>query len=139
MIDGENFFPANLKWYKNIRQKFDKLPLMDDCTTGSLLDYYYFNKHYEMIAIYLSKQQAIRHSNWKTIQNKPKPIEPTNFTRNLGDANNRVMLFIIEEAKETISDFSQKKTLWMSPYDLRLRIVNVTLRLRRMSYRNNQS
>ena len=64
MIYGENFSPANLKWYKNIRQKFDKLPLMVDCTTGSLLDYYYFNKHYEMIAIYLSKQQAIRQSNW---------------------------------------------------------------------------
>ena len=30
-----------------------------DYTTGSLLDYDYFNKYYKMIAIDLSKQQAL--------------------------------------------------------------------------------
>ena len=31
----------------------------DDYTTGCLLDYNYFNKHFKMIAIDLSKQQAL--------------------------------------------------------------------------------
>ena len=31
----------------------------DDYTTGSLLDYPGFKENYEMIAIYLSKQQAL--------------------------------------------------------------------------------
>ena len=31
----------------------------DDYTTGCLLDYTYFKKYYEMIAIDLSKQQAL--------------------------------------------------------------------------------
>ena len=30
-----------------------------DCTTGCLLDYNYFNQNYKMIAIDLSKQQAL--------------------------------------------------------------------------------
>ena len=31
----------------------------DDCTTGFLLDYNYFESYYKMIAIDLSKQQAL--------------------------------------------------------------------------------
>ena len=31
----------------------------DDCSTGGLLDYNYFNNYYKMIAIDLSKQQAL--------------------------------------------------------------------------------
>ena len=52
-----------------------------------------------MIAIDLSKQQAL--------DTDPKAIQQINFTGNLSDNNNKLMLFIIEEAKETILDFSQ--------------------------------
>ena len=52
-----------------------------------------------MIAIDLSKQQAL--------DADPKAIRQTNFTGSLGGANNRVMFFIIEEAKETILRFSE--------------------------------
>ena len=31
----------------------------DDCTTGCLLDYNYFNNYYKMIAIDLSKQKEL--------------------------------------------------------------------------------
>ena len=44
-----------------------------------------------MIAIDLSKQQAL--------DADPKTIQQINFTGNLSDSNNRLMFFIIEEAK----------------------------------------
>ena len=52
-----------------------------------------------MLAIDLSKQQAL--------DSDPKTIQQINFTSNLSDNNTILMLFIIEEAKETILDFSQ--------------------------------
>ena len=52
-----------------------------------------------MIAIDLSKQQAL--------DVDPDAIQQFNFTGNLSGNNNRVIFFIIEEAKEAISDFSQ--------------------------------
>ena len=61
----------------------------------------YLKDCYKMIAIDLSKQQAQ--------DADPKLIQKINFTGNLagdGNANTR-MFFIIEEAKETILDFSQ--------------------------------
>ena len=47
----------------------------DDDITGCLLDYKYFNEHYKMIAIYLSKQQ--------TLDADPKAIPQINFTGKL--------------------------------------------------------
>ena len=50
-----------------------------------------------MIAIDLSKQQALNAD--------PRPIQQINFTAILDKAGNATM-FIIEEAKETVLDFS---------------------------------
>ena len=60
-----------------------------------------------MIAIDLSKQQAL--------DADPRAIEQINFRANLDRARYTTMLFIIEEAKETVLDFSQGtvKVLWM--------------------------
>ena len=52
-----------------------------------------------MIAVDLSKQQAL--------DADPKAIQQINFTANLDRARNTTMFFIIEEAKETVLDFSQ--------------------------------
>ena len=52
-----------------------------------------------MIAVYLSKQQAL--------DADPKAIQQISFTANLDWEENTTMFFIIEEAKETILDFSQ--------------------------------
>ena len=56
-----------------------------------------------MIAIYLSKQQAL--------DADPKPIQQINFTRNLNQGrninDNTTMFLIIEETKETVLGFSQ--------------------------------
>ena len=52
-----------------------------------------------MIAIDLSKQQS-RNSD-------PRAIQQVNFTTNLDRAGNTRIYFTVEEAKETILDFSQ--------------------------------
>ena len=53
MIVGRGYFDqpvkSNTKTYDNIRKIATGQG--DDCTTGCLLDYNYFNKHYKMIAI----------------------------------------------------------------------------------------
>ena len=101
MIDGKNFFyqPINsdLKTYENIRRIATGQG--DDYTTGCLLDYSYFKENYKMIAIDLSRQNEL--------DADPRAIQQINFTANLDRAGNTTMFFIIEEAKETVLDFSQ--------------------------------
>ena len=61
MIDGKNFFDQPVKndkvTYENIRKIATGRG--DDYTTGCLLNYIYFRKYYKMIAVDLSKQQAL--------------------------------------------------------------------------------
>ena len=64
-----------------------------------MLDYIYLKNNYKMIAIDLSKQQVL--------DADPRAIQQINFTANLVTAGNTTMSFIIEEAKETILDFSK--------------------------------
>ena len=101
MIDGKNVFDqtinSNIKTYENIRNIATGQG--DDYTTGCLLDYSYFKDHYKMIAVDLSKQQAL--------DANPRAIQQINSTANLDRAGNTTMFFIIEEAKETVLDFSQ--------------------------------
>ena len=72
----------------------------DDYTTGCLLDYPYVNDTYKIIAIDLSKQQEL--------DSDPRANQQINFTANLDRAGNTRICFILEEAKETILDFSQE-------------------------------
>ena len=101
MIDGKNFFDQPVKnnkvTYGNIRKIATGQG--DDYTTGCLLDYTYFKKYYKMIAIDLSKQQAL--------DADPKAIQQINFIANLDRAGYTRIYFILEEAKETVLDFSQ--------------------------------
>ena len=71
----------------------------DDYTTGCLLDYSYFKGHYKIITIDLSKQQAL--------DADPRAIQQIRFTANLDRDGNTTIFFIIEEAKETVFEFSQ--------------------------------
>ena len=97
----KNFFnqpiKSHIKTYENIRK--DTTCQGDDCTTGCLLDYHYFKTN-KMIAIDLSKQEALHVD--------PKAIQEINITGNLNGVNNRIIFLIIEELKETISDLSQR-------------------------------
>ena len=101
MIDGKNFFDQSIN---NDFKKFEKIRKIatgkwDDYTTDCLLDYTNFREKCKMIAIDLSKLQ--------TLDADPKAIQHINFTANLERAENSSMFFIIEEAKETVLDFSQ--------------------------------
>ena len=64
-----------------------------------MLDYSYVKGHYKMIAIDLSKQHAL--------DADPRAIQQINFTANLDRAGNTRFYFILEEAKETVFEFSQ--------------------------------
>ena len=52
-----------------------------------------------MIAIDLSKRKAL--------YTNPKAIQQINFTANVHWSGSAITVFIVEEAKETILDFSQ--------------------------------
>ena len=114
MIDRENLFdqPArnDLITYDNSR-KIAPGKGNDYITAGSI-DFNYFKNYYEMIAIDLSKQQAVDFD--------PKAMQQINFTRNLDREEGGTIFFFVEEGKETILDFSQGdlKVLWMLSYDL---------------------
>ena len=101
MIDGKTFFDQPVKdnkvTYENIRKIATGQG--DDFTNGCLLDYIYFKNYYKMIVVDLSKQQAL--------DADPKAIQQINFTANLDRAGNTRIYFILEEAKETVLDFSQ--------------------------------
>ena len=100
MIDGKNLFHQPVKNDKVTHVNIRKITIGqgDDYTTGCLLDYSYFKKYYKMIATDLSKQQVL--------DADPKAIRQINFTANLDRANTR-FYFILEEAKESVSGFSQ--------------------------------
>ena len=101
MIDSINFFdePINsmTKTYENIRKIATGQG--DDYRTGCLLDHSSFKDHYKITAIDLSKQQAL--------DADPRAIQQINFTANLDKAEGATMFFVIEEAKETVMDFSR--------------------------------
>ena len=71
----------------------------DDYATGCLLDCPYLKENYKIIAVDLSKQQALN--------TDPRAIQQINFTANLDRTGNTTVFFIIEEANETALDFSQ--------------------------------
>ena len=58
----------------------------DDYTTSCLLDYPYFKKYYKMIAVDLSKEQAL--------DADPKAIQQINFTANLNIGNTRICFIL---------------------------------------------
>ena len=77
MINGENFLDQPIKnnnvTYENIRKIATGQG--DDYATGCLLYYSYFEDTYKIIAVDLSKQQAL--------DADPRAIQQINFTENL--------------------------------------------------------
>ena len=76
MINGENLFDQPIKNNKVTYENIKKIATGqgDDYTTSCLLDYSYLVDTYKMIAVDLSKQQAI--------DADPKAIQQINFTTN---------------------------------------------------------
>ena len=100
MIDGKNFFdqPINSKrkTYENIRKIATGQG--DDYTTCCLLHYSYFKENYKMIAIDLSKEQALH---------ADPASQQINFTANLDRAGNEQQCSLLLKKQKKLLDFSQ--------------------------------
>ena len=101
MIDRENLFDQpvrnDLITYDNSRKIAPGKG--NDYITASLIGCNYFKNYYWMIAIDLSKQQAVNAD--------PKAMQQINFTGNLDREEGGKIFFFIEEGKEIILDFPQ--------------------------------
>ena len=84
------------KTYENIRRIATGQG--DDCTTRCLLDYLYLKKNYKIIAIDLSKQQAL--------DADPRAIQQINFTANLDRAENIILL--LKKQKKLFLNFHKE-------------------------------
>ena len=67
----------------------------EDYTTGSLLDYDYFKKHYKLVAFDLSRQ--------KELDADPRAIQQIEFKYML--ETNSTIYWLLEKSKETILEF----------------------------------
>ena len=101
MIDGRNIFDQPINSMSNTYENIRNIDTGkgDHYTTGCLLDYPYFIENYKMIAIDLSRQNKL--------DADPRAIQQINFTANLDRPGNTTIFFIIQEAKETISNFQR--------------------------------
>ena len=97
LIDGKNFYGQPIN--DSIR-KYDEIRKIatgkgDNYATGCLLDYDYFKKDYQLIAIDLSKQREL--------DADPRAIQQIEF---IGMLKTRLNVFtILEKSKETILEF----------------------------------
>ena len=97
IIDKLAFFDLPIKTEEEAYEKIIDISRSNEYTTGNLLDYDYFKKCYNLIAIDLSKQQVLQ-------ENKDL-IQQINFIVRLTKA---AKVFIIIEKKENaILEFSQ--------------------------------
>ena len=91
MFDGQNLFDQlvinNLRMHDGIQKT--ETGQGDDYSTGCLLDYNYFKNYYKVIAIDLSKQQAL--------DADPKAIQQINFTGNLDQAADATMFLLLKK------------------------------------------
>ena len=91
IIDKLAFLDLPIKNEEEAYEKFIDICRNNEYTTGNLLDYDYFNKHYKLIAIDLSKQQVL--------QENENLIQQINFIGKLEEATN---VFIIIEKKKIL-------------------------------------
>ena len=97
IIDKLVFFDLPIKTEEEAYGKIIDISRNNEYTTGNLLDYDYFKKHYKLIAIDLSKQQVL--------QENEDLIQPINFIGKLEEAAN--VFIMIEKKENTILKFSQ--------------------------------
>ena len=101
IIDGRNFYDNpienDIEKYRELKKV--KIGKGKDYTTGSLLDYDYFKKHYKLIAVDLSKQ--------KELDADPRAIQQIEFKYMLegNNHNNSTIYWVLEKSKETILEF----------------------------------
>ena len=97
LIDGKSFFDVPVKNKEEACKKNIEISKNNDYTTGNLLDYEYFSKHYKLIAIDLSKQIELENPDLK---------QQINFIGRLERDGGATVFFIIEKLEETTFKFS---------------------------------
>ena len=97
IIDKLAFFDLPIKTEEEAYEKIIDISRNNEYTTGNLLHYDYFKKHYKLIAIDLSKQQVL--------QENEDLIQQINFIGKLEEAAN--VFIIIEKKENTILEFSE--------------------------------
>ena len=97
IIDGRNFYDnpieSDIEKYRELKKVM--IGKGEDYTTGSLLDFNYFNKHYKLVAVDLSKQ--------KELDADPRAIHQIEFKYML--ETNSTIYWVLEKSKETILEF----------------------------------
>ena len=97
IIDGRNFYDnpieSDIEKYRELKKVM--IGKGEDYTTRSLLDYNYFNKHYKLVAVDLSKQ--------KELEADPRAIQQIEFKYMLG--TNSTIYWVLEKSKETTLEF----------------------------------
>ena len=88
IIDKSAFFDLPIKTEEEAYEKIIDISRNNEYTTGNILDYDYFKKHYKLIAIDLSKQQVL--------QENEDLIQQINFIGRLTEA---AIVFIIIKKK----------------------------------------
>ena len=102
LIDGKSFFDVPVKNKEEAYEKIMSISKNNDYTTGNLLDYEYFSKHYKLIAIDLSKQIELENSDLK---------QQINLIGRLERDDGATMFFIIKKSEETTFEFSQNSVI----------------------------
>ena len=97
IIDGKNFYDnpieSDIEKYRELKKVM--IGKGEDYTTGSLLDFNYFDKHYKLVAVDLSKQ--------KELDVDPSAIQQIEFKYMVG--TNSTIYWVIEKSKETKLEF----------------------------------
>ena len=97
IVGGRNFYDnpieSDIEKYRKLRKVM--IGKGEDYTTGSLLDYNYFKKHYKLVSVDLSKQ--------KELDADPRAIQQIEFKYMLG--TNSTTYWVLEKSKETILEF----------------------------------
>ena len=97
IIDGRNFYDnpieSDIEKYRELKKVM--IGKGEDYTTGSLLDFNYFDKHYKLVAVDLSKQ--------KELDADPRAIQQIEFKYMLGTSS--TIYWVLEKSKETILEF----------------------------------
>ena len=102
LINGKNFYDQTIS--SGIKKYEELLKLTtgkgEDYTTGCLLDYYYFKKHYSIIACDLSKQTEL----------DPDPRKMQQLECVFMSDTDSQILTILEKSKEPKLEFSKGTT-----------------------------
>ena len=97
IIDGRHFYDnpieSDIEKYRELKKVM--IGKGDNYTTGSLLDYNYFDKHYKLVAVDLSKQKELDADPRATQQIEFKYILETDST----------IYWVLEKSKETTLEF----------------------------------